>query len=304
MLQAQVIEDMKKCLQTETQSVYQHGESVRDYTFKLIDMLRSGETSDCWRLPPWFMEYRKQILKSLLPENIIGEYTTYHDCGKPYCLSFDENGKRHFPNHAEVSAQTWIDVGGNEQIGKLISMDMMVHTMKAVDVEEFCSHPEAITLLIVALAEVHSNASMFGGIESQSFKIKFSQINKRGKAICHKLFGANMSQVKSGDKLYVITRRDLEPGYQAVQSMHALRQFTAEHPERDREWFDNSNYLGLLSVTDEPALNVIIEQAVNQNIRLSVFREPDIDNQITAIALEPGPKSKKICSKLKLALKD
>lgn len=102
----------------------------------------------------------------------------------------------------------------------------------------------------------------------------------------------------------MITRADLEPGYQAVQSMHALRQFTAEHPERDREWFDNSNYLGLLSVQDEIELNGIIEQAASQNIRFSVFREPDIDNQITAIALEPHPKSKKICSKLKLALKE
>lgn len=184
---------MKKCQQTETQSVYQHGLSVRDYTFKLIDMLRSGKISDGWKLPPWFMEYSGQILKSLLPENIIDEYTIYHDCGKPYCFMLDENGKRHFPNHAEVSARTWINIGGNEQIGKLISMDMMVHTMKAADIDEFCSHPEAATLLIVALAEVHSNASMFGGVESQSFKIKFSQINKRGKAICHKLFGANMS---------------------------------------------------------------------------------------------------------------
>lgn len=102
----------------------------------------------------------------------------------------------------------------------------------------------------------------------------------------------------------MITRADLEPGYQAVQSMHALRQFTEEHPERDKEWFKNSNYLGLLSVSDESALNALIEQAANQNIRFSVFREPDIDNQITAIALEPSPKSKKMCSKLKLALRE
>jgi len=30
---------------------------------------------------------------------------------------------------------------------------------------------------------VHANASMFGGIESTSFKIKFKQISKRGKQI-------------------------------------------------------------------------------------------------------------------------
>ena len=110
-------------------------------------------------------------------------------------------------------------------------------------------------------------------------------------------------QVKEGDKLYVITRADLEPGYQAVQSMHALRQFTAEHPEIDKIWFEQSNYLGLLSVKNEEELLGLIEQATNQGINHSIFREPDIDNQITAIALSPGAKSKKLCSRLPLALR-
>jgi hypothetical protein len=101
----------------------------------------------------------------------------------------------------------------------------------------------------------------------------------------------------------VITRSDLEPGYQAVQSMHALRQFTAEHPEIDRLWFDQSNYLGLLSVANEKELYSLMEQAQMQDIKFSIFREPDIGDQITAIAIAPGAKSKKLCSKLQLALK-
>jgi hypothetical protein len=101
----------------------------------------------------------------------------------------------------------------------------------------------------------------------------------------------------------VITRSDLEPGYQAVQSMHALRQFTAEHPEIDREWFDKSNYLGLLSVSNECELVRLIEQAASYDIKFSIFREPDIGDEITAIALAPGPKAKKLCSNLKLALR-
>lgn len=89
-----------------------------------------------------------------------------------------------------------------------------------------------------------------------------------------------------------------------MQSMHALRQFTAEHPEIDKLWFEQSNYLGLLSVSDENELSRLIEKANKQGIRFSIFREPDIDNQITAIAIEPGLKSKKLCSNLKLALKN
>jgi len=47
-------------------------------------------------------------------------------------------------------------------------------------------------------------------------------------------------------------------------------------------------------------LNNIIDAAKSKNITISVFREPDIDNQITAIALEPSITSKKLTSGLKL----
>lgn len=95
----------------------------------------------------------------------------------------------------------------------------------------------------------------------------------------------------------------MDPGYQAVQSMHALRQFTAEHPDIDKAWFEQSNYLGLLSVQNEEELVRLLADANERGIETSVFREPDIDNQMTAIALSPGPKSKKLCSRLPLALR-
>jgi hypothetical protein len=179
---------MQNCPQTDTQSVYEHGVSVRDHIFQLIDFLETGEIQGEWKLPSWMHEHRQDLLKSLLSRETIAEYALFHDCGKPYCLTIDENGKRHFPNHAEVSYQTWLSVSDNQQVAKLIKMDMKIHTIKANEIDEFIQHPEAITLLIAGLAEVHSNAKMFGGMESDSFKIKWGQINKRGKAICQKLF--------------------------------------------------------------------------------------------------------------------
>lgn len=110
--------------------------------------------------------------------------------------------------------------------------------------------------------------------------------------------------MQSTDKLYLVTRKDISPGYQAVQSCHALRQFTAEHPEIDELWFKTSNYLCLLSVKNEEELYALVCKAKNNNIKVSVFREPDIDNQITAIALEPGEGTKELCKNLKLALRD
>lgn len=182
---------MQACEQTKGQSVYDHGVSVKEHTFQLIEYLKTGNISGEWRLPDWLSKYRQQILGVLLSQDIIEEYTTYHDCGKPYCKTIDENGKPHFLNHAEVSYLTWLGVGGSFKAAKLMKMDMMIHTMKACDIDEFCTHPEACTLLLAGLAEVHSNAKMFGGIDSTSFKIKWSQIDKRGNAITKKLFGSN-----------------------------------------------------------------------------------------------------------------
>lgn len=89
----------------------------------------------------------------------------------------------------------------------------------------------------------------------------------------------------------------------SVQAIHAAIQFQHEHPEYAKNWFEKSNYLGFLSVMSEKDLLDLIDKASGKEIKFSVFREPDINNQITAIALEPGSKSKKLCSNLKLALK-
>jgi len=173
------------CQQTPNQNILEHGIAVKNATIDIIDILNSKENSN-YKIPDFIFKYKDNILKSLLPREIIEEYTTYHDCGKPYCVS--EDGK-HFINHAEVSYNKWLEVGGNPQVANLIRKDMMIHTMSADDIDEFIKYPEAITLLIVGLAEIHANAEMFGGIDSTSFKIKYKQISKRGKKICDKLYG-------------------------------------------------------------------------------------------------------------------
>ena len=112
-----------------------------------------------------------------------------------------------------------------------------------------------------------------------------------------------MTQVNNGDKLYVITRQDLVAGYQGVQAMHAAIQFGFEHLDIYTEWYNNSNYLAFLATKDETSLTDLIKQAEEHSIRYSVFREPDVDNAITAIALEPGEKTKRLCARLPLALR-
>jgi hypothetical protein len=102
-------------------------------------------------------------------------------------------------------------------------------------------------------------------------------------------------------RLHLIVRQDLPPGEQAVQAAHALRQFTAEHPEIDREWFERSNTLALLAAPDESALNKILDRAFDQGFRAAAFREPDLGGSLTAIAIEPA--GARICRSLPLALR-
>ena len=111
-------------------------------------------------------------------------------------------------------------------------------------------------------------------------------------------------EFKEGDKVYIITRRDMSPGYQGVQSIHAMRQFSEEHPDIDKAWFKQSNYLAWLSVTDEAELFELLAKAARKHIRCSIFREPDVDNQVTAIALEPGVHSSEVCRHLPPALRE
>jgi hypothetical protein len=87
------------------------------------------------------------------------------------------------------------------------------------------------------------------------------------------------------------------------QCLHSFRQFIREHPEVENNWFNISNYICILNVKNEFELNEIVEKCIEYNINFSLFKEPDYNNSITSITLEPGMKSKKITSHLPLALK-
>lgn len=110
-----------------------------------------------------------------------------------------------------------------------------------------------------------------------------------------------MTQIKEGDKLIVITRKDLSTGLQAAQAGHSIVEFCLRYPEITREWRDNSNYIVILAANNENDLVSIIKKAEAREIRHTYFSEPDLDNQITAVVLEPGLDSRKLSSSIKLA---
>ena len=183
---------MLRCEQTKGQTVYQHGVSVNQHYQELI---AAKLLPDGWRIPSFVVNYKDQIFANLHPNEIVSMYLLYHDCGKPFCREVDSEGKVHFPNHAEVSKRMFLEAGGDSVAANLIGWDMVLHTSNAEEIQNYCENvwtvKDACTLLLAALSELHSNAKMFGGIESTSFKCKWKNLERRGKQICKHFFKEN-----------------------------------------------------------------------------------------------------------------
>jgi len=184
---------MSACLQNEMMSVQLHGRRVSYYAMLLF--LEAHRLSDPQyvadphlKLPSWFVEHGKRLFDLIPDPDAFYQYTDNHDCGKPSCRIVDEAGKQHFPNHAQVSYERWCAIDGDGYVAQCILHDMDIHTIKADGVAAFAALPQAPSLLIAGLAEIHANAEMFGGFLSQGFHIKFAQIFRRGKDVCKILF--------------------------------------------------------------------------------------------------------------------
>lgn len=265
---------MKACPQTETQSVYDHGVSVWEHTKKLISGNFEG-----FKLPTWFTDNHRYIVNNLHPTEVIKNYNIYHDCGKPYCLEYDDEGRKHFPNHEEVSKQTWLKYSDDKTVAELIGYDMALHRDSADLIKSYeWSKQTAFTLLVTAFAEVHSNAAMFGGVESTSFKIKWKKLDKRGKMLL-KMFPEDDIHPYS----YVIVRKDMKPAHQAVQGTHAAIEHFKTH-----EYNYHPSVIYVV-VKDEKKLKQVAEKLLDQGITFSTFRETmePYDNSMTAICTEP-----------------
>jgi hypothetical protein len=187
----EVVDAMLECEQTSGQNMVQHGESVRDYLLDLVKFLRDPHYTSKfqWRYPQWLLSFSKALVDRLPSDETLEKYALWHDCGKPFCKTVDAGGKVHYPDHAKVSARIFRELyPEQEEVAQLIEMDMDIHNLQADAVPEFCKKPQAVTLLLSGLAALHSNAEMFGGTTTDSFKIKWKHLDKRGNAICKLLF--------------------------------------------------------------------------------------------------------------------
>lgn len=104
-------------------------------------------------------------------------------------------------------------------------------------------------------------------------------------------------------KFYVAVRRDLPPGPQLAQAVHAAIQFGQEWPELHTQWYTESNFLVVVALKDEAALKELAENARLLEVKYSAVQEPDYNDAWTAVALEPGETARMMCAYEDLALK-
>ena len=77
-----------------------------------------------------------------------------------------------------------------------------------------------------------------------------------------------------------------------------------QHPVESLNWHKESNYLAYLTVANEAELISLVSRAILKGIKHTVFREPDINNEITAIAFEPSELAQKLTSSCPLLGKE
>jgi peptidyl-tRNA hydrolase len=91
---------------------------------------------------------------------------------------------------------------------------------------------------------------------------------------------------------------------QVAQAVHAAISFATRSPELAARWHHESNFLVVVAVPDEGALMDLITAARAAGVSDYGVREPDLDDTITAVALEPGRGARRLCSQLPLALRE
>jgi hypothetical protein len=169
---------MKQCEQAPSLNMLQHGQMVYEKYKALIAALDLGLGD------PILLKIYEKYKGHLPPTKILKRYMWLHDCGKGLCLEIGEDGKRRFPNHAEVSANQFANLFPEDGFTTtLIRMDMDFHILRGDDLIRLCRSPLSPILYFTAWAEIFANAEMFGGIESDSFKIKAKRLIQAGKKL-------------------------------------------------------------------------------------------------------------------------
>ncbi len=94
-------------------------------------------------------------------------------------------------------------------------------------------------------------------------------------------------------KLYLVTRADLRHGSQAAQLVHGMASFARDYPETFESWEKASNTIVCLAVKDKDMLHELwnkaeaISETTEMGLPIATFHEPDFNDELTCVVLEP-----------------
>lgn len=187
-----VIKSMMTTDQTKGMTILEHGELVYINFNFLVNILEGEIQGELWSVPDCIKKNAKDILANLHSKRDIESYLIMHDCGKPLVRTVDDSGNVHFPGHAEASKKLFFSLTGNRIVSNLMGWDMVLHSGSAEEIDHLLKNEwtkkDACTLMLSAISEVHSNARMFGGPTTDSFKSKYNKISRRCRQICRYLY--------------------------------------------------------------------------------------------------------------------
>lgn len=185
-------EKMRNCFQFANISMIDHGQMVSDAYKKLKKALNEAMEDNTDYLEQIGFNQDKAwldiLLKHQYDEQLMHHYHFYHDCGKPFCREIDENNRQHFPDHANISMQIYDEHFQCKEASKMIEADMNFHSMNAQQMQQWldCNQNEKhflASLYLSAWAEILANSTMFGGMDSEGFKIKRKKLMAHGKKL-------------------------------------------------------------------------------------------------------------------------
>ena len=81
--------------------------------------------------------------------------------------------------------------------------------------------------------------------------------------------------------MYVAVRKDLNVVYKFVQGSHGLAQFALEHTQLFNKW--NNQTIVFIDVKNIDGLINLANKLESKKIHFSVFKEPDIGNELTSV---------------------
>ena len=182
---------MEKTYQFKDINMLQHGEMVFDEYKKIINAIQNNNEEFFKEIGFSFeWSFIKNLYNLQYDMDTMKSYQVYHDCGKHISRYVDESGKVHYPNHAVHSSEVYGDYFNNDIAKDLILKDLNFHTLKCEDLIQWMeleNKQNLANLYLTAWSEILANSTMFGGKESDSFKIKRKKLIQAGKKLMLKL---------------------------------------------------------------------------------------------------------------------